>query len=201
MIERVDCLRNGVDTQHFCHAINHGLVLGFEKRVESIVMQQVIIGSQTAIFEFALKAIGSLIALVGAYLAAARYLDEKRKANVTARTESQKPFSAKQQEIYFDLLSTTALISTREQSDEERQRSEDHFWVLFWGAVPMVANQEVAAAVNAFSEALDFPDKAVGLRNASMDLARACRRSLGKAWNIDFQHFPKSEESTAKSSH
>jgi hypothetical protein len=34
--------------------------------VEYILMQQVIIGSETAVFEFALKAIASLIALVGA---------------------------------------------------------------------------------------------------------------------------------------
>src|ERR1022692_4253976 len=166
--------------------------------VEYILMQQVIIGSETAVFEFALKAIASLIALVGAYLAVRKYLDEKGKANETARTESQKPFSAKQQEIYFDLLSTTALISTSGKEDAAWGPAVDHFWVLFWGAVPMVADQGVSGMVDAFSEALDNPDDEVALRNASMDLARACRRSLGEAWNMGLQQFPKSEAGTAK---
>jgi|ERR1017187_2090366 hypothetical protein len=142
-------------------------------------------------FEFALKAVGSLIALIGAYLAIMKYLAEKRKANETARTESQKPFSAKQQEVYFDLLSTTALISTRERNDPDRELAEAHFWVLFWGAVPMVANQEVAKAVDVFSEALEVSNDDVRRRNASMDLARACRRSLGEAWNINLQNVTK----------
>lgn len=148
--------------------------------------------------EFALKALASLIALIGSYLAVMKYLEEKRKANLTARTESQKPFSVKQQEIYFDLLSTTALISTRDPKEPVRENAEAHFWVLFWGAVPMVANQDVAACVDAFSEALDTPEDGVKLRNASMDLARACRRSLGEAWNIGLQQFPKSDTGIAK---
>jgi hypothetical protein len=43
----------------------------------------------------------------------------------------------------------------------------------------MVADDQVALAVDAFSVALDDPDNGVFLRNRSMDLARACRQSLG----------------------
>ena len=44
----------------------------------------------------------------------------------------------------------------------------------------MVADDQVGAAVNSFSEALsDDPDNGIRLRNASMDLAKACRKSLG----------------------
>jgi hypothetical protein len=147
--------------------------------------------------KFILEAIASLITLVGAFLAILKYLDEKQKANVTARTESQKPFSAKQQEIYFDLLSTTALISNGNPDDLDHAKAREHFWILFWGALPMVATEDVAAKVDAFSIALDNPQDGIRLRNASMDLARACRRSLGEAWNIRLQEFPKSKNSTA----
>ena len=169
--------------------------------VEYILMQQVIIGSETAVFEFALKAIASLIALVGAYLAVRKYFDEKGKANETARTESQKPFSAKQQEIYFDLLSTTALLANRNNiEDPDRVEAEKHFWVLFWGAIPMVADEGVSAALDRFAETLDKlekpgdPQKGIAMRNASMDLARACRRSLGESWNVPLQHYEKSNQ-------
>ena len=44
----------------------------------------------------------------------------------------------------------------------------------------MVADEQVAAAADAFSVALDeHPDDGVLLRNTSMSLARACRKSLG----------------------
>jgi hypothetical protein len=148
--------------------------------------------------EFILKVIASLIALIGSYLAIMKYLEEKRKANLTARTESQKPFSAKQQEIYFDLVSTTALISTSGKTDPAWAPAVDHFWVLFWGPVPMVADQGVSKMVDVFSVALDNPDDEITLRNASMDLARACRLSLGEAWKIGLQDYPKTKAGTAK---
>src|ERR1700731_1570362 len=143
----------------------------------------------------------SLIAVGGGLWALYKYLRDKKdaldkdraikeQANETAKIESQKPFSAKQQEIYFDLLATTSFIATREpENDEEKKGMPErdaairHFWVLFWGALPMVANQEVAIAADTFSVALDNENDFIPLRNASMDLARACRQALGTAWN------------------
>ena len=73
-----------------------------------------------------------------------------------------------------------------------------HFWDLFWGALPMVATQDVAIAADAFSVVLaEQKENDVGLRNASMDLARACRKSLGEAWSFHIEDFDKSEASTA----
>ncbi len=91
----------------------------------------------------------ALIAVGGGLWALYKYLRDKKEAldkdrvireqaNKTAEIESQKPFSAKQQEIYFDLLTTTSLIATREPENEEekkgipeRDAAIRHFWVLF----------------------------------------------------------------------
>jgi hypothetical protein len=159
----------------------------------------------------------ALIAVGGGLWALYKYLRDKKdaldkdravreQANKTAEVESQKPFSAKQQEVYFDLLATTSFIATREpENDEEkkgipkREAAIRHFWVLFWGTLPVVANQDVAIAADAFSVALDHEDDFVPLRNASMDLARACRRALGTAWNIGLEHYDKGDAAIAKS--
>jgi hypothetical protein len=157
--------------------------------------------SQLQWWDFTLRAVASLLAIIGAYLAVMKYLDEKRKANETAKIDSQKPFSAKQQEIYFDLLATTSLIANRTTEphlDPERAKAMEHFWVLFWGALPVVANREVAAAADAFSVALDNPMNFIPLRNASMDLARACRAALGTAWSIGLEQYEKSGAAIAR---
>jgi hypothetical protein len=152
-------------------------------------------------WDFVLKAVASSVTLVGAYIAVEKYLDEKRKANETAKLEAQKPFAAKQQEVYFDLLATTSFIANRitdPNVDNERKDAIEHFWVLFWGCLPVVANREVARAADTFSVALDNEQDFVGLRNASMDLARACRSALGTAWSIGLEEYPKTEAATAR---
>ena len=125
------------------------------------------------------KGVAGLITLAGALLATARYLREQKHANEVALIEANKPFAERQQSIYYELISVTALMSNRERDDPARRIASDKFWELYWGAVPMVADLEVGAAVNRFSEALDDPDDGVRLRNRSMDLAMACRNSLG----------------------
>lgn len=158
----------------------------------------------------------ALIAVAGGLWALYKYLRDKKEglekdralreqANKTAEIESQKPFTAKQQEIFFDLLATTSFIATREPENEEekkglpeRDAAIRHFWVLFWGALPMVANQQVAIAADAFSVALDKQDDFIPLRNASMDLARACRQALGTAWNLGIAEFEKGDAAIAK---
>ena len=62
----------------------------------------------------------------------------------------------------------------------------------------MVANREVAIAADAFFVALDDQDDFIPLRNASMDLARACRQALGTAWNLGLAEFEKGDAAIAK---
>jgi hypothetical protein len=142
--------------------------------------------------ELSLKAIGGFVALSGALLAVWKYLDEKRKANETAASEARKPFSAKQLEIYLDLVNTTAFISNR-MDEAEWEPTVKHFWVLFWGGIPMVADEGVAKAVDDFADTITDPPDGIAMRNASMNLARACRFSLGESWDVSLDHYAKSD--------
>src|SRR4051794_18808778 len=84
--------------------------------------------------DLAIKGVGGLVAVIGAWTALGKYLREKRKENETAKIESQKylrekqkenetakiesqkPFLTKRQEVYFDLLAVSASIATKAQS-------------------------------------------------------------------------------------
>jgi hypothetical protein len=135
---------------------------------------------QAAFWDVAFKGIGGVVAVGGAWLALSKYFDERAKTNQTALIEATKPFFSKRQEVYYQLVSATASIGNRGRDEPQRREAEAQFWWLFWGVVPMVLDDQVAVAVNAFSVALDEdPENGVRLRNASMNLARACRMSLG----------------------
>jgi hypothetical protein len=135
---------------------------------------------QAAFWDVTFKGIGGIVAVAGAALALSKYFDERTKANQAALIEAQKPFYTKRQEVYFELVSATSTIGNRDKSEESRKEAERQFWWLFWGVLPMVADEQVGSAVNAFSVALDeHRDDGILLRNTSMDLATACRKSLG----------------------
>jgi hypothetical protein len=46
--------------------------------------------------------------------------------------------------------------------------------------------------------ALDKPMDFAPLRNASMDLARACRKALGEAWSLGLEQFDKTDAAIAR---
>jgi hypothetical protein len=134
----------------------------------------------TKFWDGALKSVGGLAALLGALVALSKYFDEREKENYAALLEAQKPFSIKRQEIYFQLVSAASTIGNRVRDEQIRVDAEVQFWWLFWGSLPMMADEPVGAAANAFSIALDeHGDDGILLRNESMNLTRACRKSLG----------------------
>jgi hypothetical protein len=151
------------------------------------------------------KTVGGVVAFGAAVAAVWKYFEERKKANhaaliemrkrreerakttQVALIEAQKPFMTKRQDIYFQLVSETAWIGTKDANDPRREEAISLFWWIYWGPLPMVADAQVALAADRFSEILDWgykmsegeTDKHLLLRNASMDLARACRASLG----------------------
>ncbi len=162
-------------------------------------------------FDVIVPMLPTLIAVAAGLWAVYKYLRDRQdtlrneralreKEIETAKTESQKPFSAKQQEVFFDLLGTTSRIanSADPYNDPLRKEVIQHFWVLFWGCLPLVADKDVAIAADAFSVALEKPMDMAPLRNASMDLARACRKALGEAWSLGLEQFDKSDAAIAK---
>jgi hypothetical protein len=134
---------------------------------------------QASFWDAAFKAIGGIVAIAGVTITVSKYFDERAKANQAALMEAQKPFYTKRQEIYYKLVSATACIGTNDHADPSRQEAEKQFWLLYWVAIPMIADKQVAEAIDAFSVAVDTPEDDILLRNTSMNLARACRKSLG----------------------
>lgn len=140
---------------------------------------------QVAFWDTLFKGVGGVIALTGAAITVSKYFSEKRKENHNALLEVQAPFIAKRQEVYYRLVSTTATISNGDPDDPKRDVACARFWRLYWGAVPLVADQQVSAAVDQFmnemasSEPITGEQRDINLRNSSMNLARACRNSLG----------------------
>jgi hypothetical protein len=65
-------------------------------------------------WDTAVKAVGGLVALIGAAMAFSKYIDEREKANQAALIEAQKPFTSKRQEVYFQLLTATSMIGNKE---------------------------------------------------------------------------------------
>ncbi|NKL40055.1 hypothetical protein GFL57_03335 [Rhizobium leguminosarum bv. viciae] len=157
---------------------------------------------QMFFWDMAIKALGGFAALAGAWLAFSKYLHEKAIENQAAMIEAKKPFSAKRQEVYYDLVSTTSRIANRGKDDPIRKTAEENFWWLFWGGVPMVADLEVGGAVNRFENVLSFhPHDGEQLRNGSMDIAKACRNSLGfvDMAGVDFANSPNRQDSAPRS--
>src|SRR6476620_12230032 len=125
---------------------------------------------QADFWDVTFKAVGGLVAIIGAILALSKYFDEREKENRVALIEAQKPFSTKRQEVYFQLVSTTSTLANSDPSGPAWKEAEEQFWWLFWGVVPMVADDQVGSAVDAFHHAiLDHREDGVLLRNLSMD--------------------------------
>ena len=134
---------------------------------------------QAAFWDVTFKGTAGVVAIVGVIITLSKYFDEKAKANMAALIDAQKPLVEKRQEVYYTLLAATAKIANLDLHDPIRIEADREFWWLYLGVVPMVADDQVGAAIDAFSVALDDPANGVLLRNSSLNLARACRKSLG----------------------
>ena len=144
-----------------------------------------LVADQGRIWEIILKAVAGFLAISGAIIAVLRYLDDKVHSTEIARREARKDFSVKQQEVYFKLIDATSTIANETKGTADRSAAEDRFWRLYWGEIVMVEDDAVAAEVDSFSDALwDEPDNSVRMLNGSMNLARACRESLGETWKV-----------------
>ena len=111
-----------------------------------LLMFEAAVNPHLQIWDLAVKTGTALLGVGGGLLAVRKYLDDKKKAAAdanetalkeiaTAKADSVKPFSAKQQDVYFDLVTTTAVIANQ-YGRPDWDKAVDHFWVLFWSAVP-----------------------------------------------------------------
>jgi hypothetical protein len=128
---------------------------------------------QAFFWDICIKAVGGFVAIAGALLTLAKYLSDRRAAQ-------REPFEELRGSVYSKLVQATATIGNYPPESKARKEADKSFWVLYWGEVPMIVDEEVAAIVDKFHDAVsDKKNDEVLLRNLSMDLARACRKSLG----------------------
>ena len=135
---------------------------------------------QAAFWDICIKAVGGFVAIAGALLTLAKYLDDKYAA-------LRKPFADLRGTIYSKLIHATATLGNYPRDSNEWRAAEKSFWVLFWGELPLIEDDAVAAMVDKFESAMRYEemdsqeeqDNLILLRNLSMDLARTCRKSLG----------------------
>ena len=132
---------------------------------------------QAAFWDVFLKVIAGLVGAFGAWLALEKHFHDKAKDLEASRAEAQRPFNGKRQEVYYQLLGTTAALGNKGREDPTRAKDELDFWILYWGAIPLVADKEVGLIIDRFSEMVYEPG--IEMRNLSMELARRCRQSLG----------------------
>lgn len=140
-------------------------------------------GQQRA-WDTIIKTVGGILALSGAAITVLRYFDEKKRSNQVALMEASKDFRSKRQEVYFELIACTSIISNYRGEEKERREAEDKFWIIYWSTLPLISDEQVSIATDYFEDALcdkklRGEQKFIALRNASMNLARACRKSLG----------------------
>ena len=76
---------------------------------------------------------------------------------------------------------TTAVLGTIENRDDaDAIAAARRFWAVYWGTLPLVTDEAVSRLVDEFSELVADESKDwVRRRNLSMDIARACRASMG----------------------
>src|SRR4051794_8683402 len=135
---------------------------------------------QAAFWDICIKAVGGFVAIAGVLLTLTKYLDDKYAAQ-------RKPFADLRGAVYSKLIQTTAILGNYPRDSNEWRAAEKSFWLLFWSDLPLIEDDAVAALVNEFHLALNYEkmepqeeqNNAMLLRNLSMNLARACRKSLG----------------------
>jgi len=141
---------------------------------------------QGRIWEIILKAIAGLLALSGAVVAVLKFLDDKAAAVRTAEKEAVKDLLAMRQDIYARLIKSMAKLINREPEDDDWLQIQDMFFEIYWGELRWVWNEEVEGAAGKYSDELfgymgGPKDKLISL---SEEVVRACRKSLGEAWDF-----------------
>ena len=96
--------------------------------------------------------------------------------------ERQKPFVEAQMKFYIEATETAAQIP-RTADGVARQTLVRRFWQLYWGALALVEDDEVAKAMIAYGKQLDSnPFEPNVLETLSLGVAHACRNSLKRLW-------------------
>jgi hypothetical protein len=159
--------------------------------------------NQNRIWEIILKAIAGSFALSGAIVAVLRYLDDRAAAALkylddkaalakAEEREAVKDLLAMRQDIYARLIKSMAKIMNYDPDDEEWIPAKMTFFEIYWGELRWVWNEEVEETAEKYSDAVFKYERGPKseIIALSEDLVKACRRSLGEAWNFERDLIP-----------
>jgi hypothetical protein len=108
----------------------------------------------------------------------------------TEQRQFMKPLLEKQQSLYFEASSATAIIAS--SSDQrERTQAANTFWRLYWGPLAMVESTDVSGAMKSFGYCLSKENRCDSdeLRHRSLALASALEASMLKTWKANPSDF------------
>ena len=136
-----------------------------------------------------LKGITVLFAVIGGSIGLWKYFD-------TSRKEFRKPYWERQLALYFEVTAAAATLASIDSGkidssnrEELSAQAQEKFWQLYYGPLEIVTDNDVTDAIIEFKEC--FLKRRGGhltprdLEIKSLELARACRASLGESWNIE----------------
>ncbi len=98
--------------------------------------------------------------------------------------------------LYFDVTAAAATLASIDSGkidssnrEELRAQAQEKFWQLYYGPLEIVTDDDVTDALIEFKKC--FLKRRAGgltprkLEVKALELARACRVSIGKSWNIE----------------
>ncbi len=108
-----------------------------------------------------------------------------RKHQIAAdKLAAQQKFLDTRLQIYIEAADCAATIAV--STDKEAvQKAAERFWILYWGRMAVVEDDRVEDAMVQFSKVLENPHRSDDLSGSALDLAHACRDSIGDSWEVE----------------
>lgn len=109
-----------------------------------------------------------------------------------AKKELRAPFYQAQIDLYRELTQTTGILATQSPSNVDYWPAYRKFGELYYGRLTLFEDEGVERAMVQFSKELwhiegkRTPAQYVRMQELALNLARECRRSLGRSLTIDF---------------
>ncbi|QYY33787.1 hypothetical protein K2O51_33625 (plasmid) [Cupriavidus pinatubonensis] len=143
-----------------------------------------------------MEALAKVLTMVGAtaafFLGVFQFLATQNAQGETRRIEATRPFLDRQLKLYTEATQAAATLATSTK-DEELTSAKEKFWSLYWGELALVEDKRVEAAMVNFGKALEKRLAVNELKILSLELAHACRDSLGESWGVKQWRNPHSE--------
>jgi hypothetical protein len=127
--------------------------------------------------ERTLKFIGAMVAICGLLFGVWKYFQD-------LEISSKKPYLEKQIALYFDATSAVATLASSKDAAKITD-AEERFWALYLGALVMVEDHTVEKVMVKIGNCLRYDCPQSELKPLSLELAKACRTSLGDSWKVE----------------